>query len=230
MEELAPSQILAELARAIPLDLRCNLVVIGSLAAGYQLFGDQPGAQVRTKDADGVVRPRQRAVEASRTMAERLLAAGWQHRQAGDFGQPGARETPEDRLPAIRLHPPDHRDWFLEFLTLPEPATVGRQFLRVELSTGHFGLPSFTYLPIAVWEPSPTPWGIFGARAEMMALANLLEHPAIRPDTFQGSSLKRSNKDLGRVLAIASLTPLLGQETWLEAWQKALSECFPDDW
>jgi hypothetical protein len=44
----------------------------------------------------------------------------------------------------------------------------------------------------------------------MMALANLLHHPVIRPETmsgdhFRGRTIKRSNKDLGRVLALAYL-------------------------
>ncbi len=44
----------------------------------------------------------------------------------------------------------------------------------------------------------------------MMALANMLEHPKIKSDTMsgllQGRTIKRSNKDLGRVLAIAYLS------------------------
>lgn len=44
----------------------------------------------------------------------------------------------------------------------------------------------------------------------MMALANLLEHPTIGASTMSspigGKTLKRANKDLGRVLAIATLS------------------------
>ena len=46
----------------------------------------------------------------------------------------------------------------------------------------------------------------------MMALANLLEHPEIKSDAmislFAGCWIKRSDKDLGRVLAITTLSHL----------------------
>ncbi len=68
-----------------------------------------------------------------------------------------------------------------------------------------------------------------------MALANLLEHPVIKPDTIGGALsigglLKRSNKDLGRVLAIAVLAELDDYRPWAALWLPALQHCFPTQW
>jgi glycosyltransferase involved in cell wall biosynthesis len=62
----------------------------------------------------------------------------------------------------------------------------------------------------------------------MMALANLLEHPRIKDDLIEDTNIKRSNKDLGRVLAIARLTPEEMWETWPAAWAKALKDLAAD--
>jgi hypothetical protein len=57
-----------------------------------------------------------------------------------------------------------------------------------------------------------------------MALANLLEHPVIGPQTMStkigGRTLKRSNKDLGRVLAIARLSENRRWKTGLRSGPK----------
>lgn len=82
-----------------------------------------------------------------------------------------------------------------------------------------------------------TPLGLYVARPELMALANLLEHPEVQPETMSGliggREIKRSNKDLGRVLAIARLS--LQQEedallAWPSRWQRAMQARFPEDW
>ena len=75
------------------------------------------------------------------------------------------------------------------------------------------------------------------SRPETMALANLLHHPAIGPETMsgliRGRRIKRSNKDLGRVLALACLAEsnqedaLLG---WARIWSEALQSRFPRTW
>ncbi len=97
---------------------------------------------------------------------------------------------------------------------------------------GHFGLPSFGFLSLANFNPLPTDAGIAIARPEMMALANLLEHPVIGSDTMSGgfagrTDIKRSNKDLGRVLAIARLATTRDEDallTWPKLWEQALQD------
>jgi hypothetical protein len=64
----------------------------------------------------------------------------------------------------------------------------------------------------------------------MMALANLLEHPIIKPDFIKDTNIKPSNKDLGRVLAIARLSPEDAWEAWPDAWAAAIQHCFPRRW
>ena len=119
-------------------------------------------------------------------------------------------------------------------MTEPSSGDQGdRRWLRVKLSTGHFGLPSFTFLRVITYQPVATPFGLFCARPEMMALANLLEHPTIRPERMSGliesRAIKRSNKDLGRVLALARLS---GEkvEGWVDEWSEVLKEVFPETW
>lgn len=67
-----------------------------------------------------------------------------------------------------------------------------------------------------------------------MALANLLEHPKIKVDRMSGliasRAIKRSNKDLGRVLAIATLADLDDFRPWAVPWKRALQTGFPNEW
>lgn len=235
MTNISPSRILARVSESVPRDCLPNIIIIGSLAAGYHFFGDDKRLYVRTKDIDSVLRPRDRAVESGVAVAERLLANGWRQREDGNHGIPGTQETPDDELPAVRLHPPDTTDWFSELLTEPEPGDTGdRRWLRLELSSGHFGLPSFSFLAITIYKPTETDFGLHCARPEMMALANMLEHPRIRPERMsgliEGRAIKRTNKDLGRVLALARLSGPDKVETWPSEWRIALSDCFPDTW
>ncbi len=235
MSNVSPSRILAQVAESVPHDCLTNIIVIGSLAAGYRFFAADKNLYVRTKDIDSVLRPRNKAVESGRAVAEKLLASGWHHRKEGDHTKPGDKNTPDDKLPAIRLVPPNEPDWFVELLTEPEEGDTGdRRWLRLELSTGHFGLPSFAFLTLTTFRPIETDFGLYCARPEMMALANLLEHRSIRPERMsgliEGRSIKRSNKDLGRVLALARLSGPDKVETWADEWNEAVATCFPKEW
>lgn len=241
MSGLSPFQVLKQVSTAVPSACRENIVIIGSLAAGYHFFGDDPSKAVRTKDVDCVLEPFHAAVGAGQIITRQLLDAGWKRRMLGDHQDLGTEDTPIDELPAVRLYPPgvdpdSEEAWFIELLTVPESKEGdGNAWTRLPLEEGHFGLPTFRFLSITAYDPLPAEdLGIRYARPEMMALANLLEHPEIKPDTmsgqFAGRSIKRPNKDLGRVMAIAYLADLDDYRPWASQWESALRLCFADEW
>ncbi len=232
MGDVTPQEVLQAAAAAIPADCVDKIIVIGSLAAGYHFFGESRAMQIRTKDVDCVLSPRVEAINVGKNIAESLLRAGWKPKFAGGMSGPGTAEIPAEQLPAIRLFPPGSTSWYIELLTVPETEHQrGREWTRVVLPMGHFGLPTFSFLSLTACQPHDTPYGIHYARPEMMALANLLEHPDIKPneigDVFEGRKIKRSNKDLGRVLAIARLSQDSDMQVWPRRWEEALRECFP---
>jgi hypothetical protein len=81
MSRVSPKEVLSQVAAAVPESCRENIVVIGSLAAGYHFFGEDPTKAVRTKDVDCVLAPFQAAVGAGQTIARQLLDADWKRRQ-----------------------------------------------------------------------------------------------------------------------------------------------------
>ncbi len=236
---MTPDAVMAQIAAALPADCRKDVILIGSLAAGSHFFAGDGQRSIRTKDVDCMFSPHARAVAAAGEVTERLLAAAWQPRTEGEWGKPGDSSTPDERLPMIRLEPPGNMggaDWFLELLGAPEHgAGQPKTFHRVQTSIGHFAICSFNYLALAEWKPILTQHGLRIARPEMMALANLLHHPAIGQELIAGTTTKRSNKDLGRVLALAWLTAERDRregkdelEEWPDRMVDALRDRFPD--
>ncbi|HPE51101.1 MAG TPA: hypothetical protein PLS83_06355 [Methanothrix soehngenii] len=231
-----PREVLEEIIYAVPPDTRENLTIIGSLAVGLRYEGQIRGMAVRTKDADCLLSPRMEAVDAGRAIAEELVRAGWTPDETPPWNTPGNRHTPIKDLPVVRLRPPTGGKWFMELLAVPESAKdFGRTFAKLSTSIGYFVLPSFGGLAVTAFEPDR--WmGISIAKPEMMALANMLEHPEIRPETMSrpihGRVIKRSNKDLGRVLAIALLAEKESEDSllaWSVNWRAALTAVYPED-
>ena len=238
MSAVTPADVLKQVAAAVPRECLDNIIVVGSLAAGYELLDRNESFQVRTKDIDCVLSPRRDAAVTGEAIAQKLILEGWRHRTEGEFGEAGSLQTPDEKLPAVRLYPPNTNDWFIELLAEPDAgAQSGKSWMRVMVGGGHYGLPSFQYLSLATHRPVKTKLGISCARSEMMALALLLEHPQISPETMsgeiEGRKFKRSNKDLGRVLAIAFLSLERDENAmleWAEMWISALKSRFPEDW
>ena len=233
----SPHQTLRQLAAALPEEIRDDVIIIGSLAAAVRLFPPEDDEPVRTKDIDCLLSPHLRAQASGRKTAEALLEKGWRIRQGTEWSQPGDASDPIDQLPVVRLVPPGEDQWFLELLSSPgEGQKTGRQFQRLETDFGHFALCSFRFLALAEVDPLPTDSGLKIARPEMMALANLLHHPQLGTETMSGliadRRIRRSSKDLGRVLALAFLAERENEETiasWPKCWATALSTTFPDD-
>ena len=97
----------------------------------------------------------------------------------------------------------------------------------------HFTLCSFRFLLLTEVAPIPTEFGIAIARPEMMALAHLLHHPAIGNERIGDTDRKRSNKDLGRVLALAWLATEREEDAllaWTAQWKAALQKRFATEW
>lgn len=236
MSRLSPREVLKQVAKALPADCRGNMIIIGSLAAGYYFFERDTQWQVETKDVDCLLSPHVKAVRTGKAVAERLIAAHWQPR--AESLTPGNARTPTKQLPIVRLHPPGVDEWNIELLNAPATDSHrGRTLSRLETRYGHFALCSFGYLALVEVKPIPTEFGISIARPEMMALANLLHHPKIGPETMSGlianRRIKRSNKDLGRVLALAFLSQRDDSDallSWPDSLSSALRKRFPNEW
>ena len=234
---IAPHETLQELADALPKEMRGDVVIVGSLAAAVRFFSPESEQAVRTKDIDCLLTPRLRALTSGRQATESLMARGWKMRPDDRWGKPGSADTSELELPLVRLVPPGGGEWFLELLSAPAATqTKARELQRLVTLHGHFVLCSFRFLALAEFDPLSTPHGLKIARPEMMALANLLHHPAIGAEKMAGligdRRIKRANKDLGRVLALAYLAEKESEsalESWPAQWLEALRKTFPDE-
>ena len=102
---LNPSAVLAQVATALPQQLRSNVIICGSLAAAYNFFSGDGAASLRTKDVDMLLSPHAVAVDAAVEVTEQLLASNWKQRDA-KFGTGGRPEDEIKDLPVVRLRPP----------------------------------------------------------------------------------------------------------------------------
>lgn len=66
MVNVVPSEVLRKVAGAIPPECKKNMIIIGSLAAGFQYEMLITGMGIRTKDADCLLTPRVEALDAGR--------------------------------------------------------------------------------------------------------------------------------------------------------------------
>lgn len=81
--DLLPADILAEVAKAIPHQFHEHVIIVGSLAAGYHFFKNNPKQGMRTKDVDCMITPNAKAVVVAQEVAKRLLEARWSTRKTG---------------------------------------------------------------------------------------------------------------------------------------------------
>lgn len=206
---LSPNEVLQQVANALPAAVRPNVIIIGSLAAGYHFFSGDGNAAIRTKDVDCMLSPNAKALATATEVTEQLLKTHWRQREGVKWGKPGNKDSAVADLPMVRLKPPGESQWFLELLAAPpqyQHNGPAKRLERVRTEIGDFAICSFEYLALVEVDPFPTVHRVSIARPEMMALSNLLHHPSISDVTIEGTEEKRSNKDLGRVLALAHLT------------------------
>jgi hypothetical protein len=232
MIQLDPAELFARLARDLPARLHEHLIVVGSLAAAYAFRVQLENRGVKTKDADLVVHPAGDLASCA-AMAEALRDLRWT--QHPDHPGVTSKDVPTDKLPAIRLFPPGSKDYFVEFLNLPEKGQAEtKKWTRITVKGEFFGLPSFRFQGLTAYRPLRSAEGIYHASPATMALANLLSHPTLgtirMKGLIEGREILRSAKDLGRVLALAQLSTRDEVEAWLEPWQKSLMESFPEEW
>jgi hypothetical protein len=203
---LDPTKLFKRLAADIPRGLHEHAFIVGSLAAAYRFRGQLQSRAVNTKDADIVVHPAG-DVRSCREMAENLLAEGWVRT---DQCYPSPARHPPDRLRAIRLHPKQSKDYFIELLALPRiQQSQALLWTPVRLSDGWYGAPTHRFMRLTAFQRLRSAEGLEYASPAMMAIANLLSHPKVgtqrMSESIAGRQILRSAKDLGRVLALAWL-------------------------
>lgn len=232
-QALDATALLRRVADRIPIALRPNVVVIGSIASAWA-FRDVSGTYaVATKDIDILLRPAINAVATAQTLGKELLHEGWTP-QFPPGVVPATTATPLDNLPALRLSPPgDEAGWFVELLAEP-PAdqTTRKHWRRFSTEAGEFGLPSFRYMPVAVYGAEDTEFSLRLARPACMALAHLLEHadPDRTPISNMPGQPPRFTKDVGRAISLwwlAGQQAVTAGDTWRQAWHETLTALYP---
>jgi hypothetical protein len=231
VNRLDPDKLFKRIAADIPPDLHRSLFITGSLAAAFHFRAELEGNAVNTKDADAVVHPAG-ATDSCAKMANRLLEIGWTRTESCS-----PRDTPDppDDLRAIRLNPPNSNEYFIEFLNLPDQnQRPNKIWIPVQLADdGWYGLPSFRFMSVTAYYRQASSSGIEYASPAMMALANLLSHPRLGNNKIESGAMYgmlRSAKDLGRVLALATLAGRDKTAGWVKPWCHVLPTCFPADY
>lgn len=74
---LPPSEVLAQVAEALPADVRGNVIIISSLAAGYHFFAGDGARAIRTKDVDCLFSPHSKAIAAVAEVTGQMIQADW---------------------------------------------------------------------------------------------------------------------------------------------------------
>jgi hypothetical protein len=115
-DRLQPALLFDMIARALPVELKPRLLVVGSLTAAYRFRRQIHHDGITTKDADCVIHPAG-AVDECRQIAEQLLTAGWRRTARC---HPQERAEPHDALRTIRLYPPSTDAFFPEMLAFPD--------------------------------------------------------------------------------------------------------------
>ncbi len=229
MSDLDPNLIFDLIATELPNDLHDHVLIVGSLAAAYHYRERLLIDAINTKDADVVVQPAG-AIDQCKTIANRLLAAGW-YRRTGCAAQTRCDDL--DALEVIRLHPPSSNAYFLELLAFPAATqTTAKELIPIELLDGWYVLPAFRHLRLLAVDQRVATQGLRYAAPQTMALSNLLAHRSIgtRPisEPIEGRTLLRAAKDLGRVLALARLARRDELDAWPESWATALRDTYPE--
>jgi hypothetical protein len=232
---LDASALLSRVAERVPLGLRANVVVIGSIATAWA-FRDVSGTHsVATKDIDLPLRPAVDAVATAETLGRDLLKVGWTPKFPHGR-EPGKPDSPDDELPALRLCPPGNEaGWFVELLAEPpQGQTTRKHWRRFKTGAGVFGLPSFRYMRVAVQGAEQTGFGLRVARPSRMALAHLLEHadPDRTPISSLSSRPPRFIKDVGRAISLwwlAREQSAVASDLWQHEWTETLETLHPGD-
>ncbi len=233
MARLDPQSVLENFKTAFPAKVHEHIFVVGSLAAAYHFRMKLESHVVNTKDADLVLHTAG-DTETCKELARHLRKEGWTHRYLAEKPHAPNPDNPES-LPFIRFYPPENPEFFIEFLGLPERGQSQEKVITpIRLDDGWFAVPRFRFMRLTSYDLQSSTPGFAYAAPWMMALANLLSHPILKPEVMSskiaGRDIWRCSKDLGRVLALAWLSDRRDLERWAPAWIAGTKDSFPKTW